>query len=68
MWLFLGGRLFLKEMFIGPILAETVPVKGALVKKRREIFVGLVEAETGESERGDGEQNCKDSAENGDLW
>jgi len=68
LWLFLGGRLFLKEMFIRAILVERVPVKGALVKERREIFVGLVETETGESERGDGEQNCKDSAENGDLW
>ena len=67
LWLFLGGRLFLKEMFIRAILVKTVPVKGTLVKERREIFVGLVEAATGESERGDGEQNRKDGAENGDL-
>lgn len=54
-------------MFIRAILVKTVPVKGTLVKERREIFVGLVEAATGESERGDGEQNRKDGAENGDL-
>lgn len=67
LWPILGGRLFLKEMLIGAVLAQRARVKVALVKEGREIFVGLVEAETGESKRGDGEQNRKNGAKNGDL-